>query len=533
VRAGAAPPARERVPAAVSSAAAVSPPPPAPPPPRDVEAAPSPPPRASPPSPSSSSGHLDLDECGGAAPGTHVPHHSASFGATLATLLALQLGWGLWLMPAALARLGWVPGLAAIAGVAGLTAYSASLFSRLAAAVPSAVLLADVAAAARGRAGRAVTTAIICTLDGLRCVILAQAGARSLAHAAGGRATPLGARAGAAVASLVFILSQARGLADVSWFLTAGTAAQLGAVAIVAWTLLASPDPSARTVLFNWSCDPVSAAIALLNIFFAFGGQFAYLEIVVAMRAPSRFTAAAAWSVALMGGAYASLGAAGYSSRGSGAADAAGGGEVVVFGLGDGPALRLAAGAVFLQALAQYLVSLVIWAHNLLTIVSRAAAAKQREDRRARGGGDGGDGSAATAAALLLPGEGEDDAHHSHHHHRHHGPRRPQDHSRPAWAATTAAVALSSWAAAASPVSFSALVGLVTASTYLLVAYGLPALFALTLLTPLPRGAGGPFGRAEVGFWRFLVGAAVVLSGAGLAASVTAMVRGQGGGPDR
>ena len=284
VRAGAAPP------------ALASPPPPPPPPPpaprpADVEtggggataaavataaATAAVAPAAAPPSPPSSTSRSSaphLDECGGAVAHASAPPHSASFGATLATLLALQLGWGLWLMPAALARLGWVPGLGAIAAVGAATAYSASLFSRLAAAVPSAVLLSDVAAAARGAGGRHLTTAIICTLDGLRCVILAQAGARSLAHAAGGKETWAGSRAGPAVAATVWALAQARGLADVSWFLTAGTVAQLGAVGVVVVTLLASPVAGATTRAVNWACDPVDGAIALLNVFFAFGGQ--------------------------------------------------------------------------------------------------------------------------------------------------------------------------------------------------------------------------------------------------------------------
>ena len=242
------------------------------------------------PSTSSASASAHLDECGGALP--HAAAASASFAATLATLLALQLGWGLWLMPAALARLGWLPGLGAIVGVGAATAYSASLFSRLAAAVPTAALLSDVAAAARGAPGRALTTAIICTLDGLRCIILAQAGARSLAHAAGsgGRGgghvhghgaaswAAGGPRAGAAVALTVWTLAQARGLADVSWFLTAGTVAQLGAIGVVVATLLRSPDPAASTRLVNWGCDPVDGAIALLNVFFAFGGQVRYID---------------------------------------------------------------------------------------------------------------------------------------------------------------------------------------------------------------------------------------------------------------
>ena len=253
------------------------------------------------------------------------------------------------------------------------------------------------------------------------------------------------------------------------------------------------------------------------------------------MRAPAAFPRAASASVALMAAAYGALASAGYSSRGAHAADPGSGG-LIVFSLGHAPALRAAAGAVLLQALSQYLVSLVIWAHNLLTLLSRVAAGRER--------GRGGERAPPpTAAPLLLPGEGGGEAggattaprpgrdHHYHHHHHHHGPRRPQDHGRGAWAGVTAAVALASWGAASSPVSFSALVALVTAATYLLVAYGIPAWCALALLGPRARADGGPAFRGEVWVWRGMVGGSILLSAGGLAASAVAAVRGEGGGP--
>lgn len=84
------------------------------------------------------------------------------------TLLSLQLGWGLWLLPADFARLGWLGAGITIAVVSALTAYSASLFPRLVAAVEGAVLFGDVGEAAAGRRGRAAVYAIIYTLDASR-----------------------------------------------------------------------------------------------------------------------------------------------------------------------------------------------------------------------------------------------------------------------------------------------------------------------------------------------------------------------------
>jgi hypothetical protein len=52
---------------------------------------------------------------------------------------------------------------------------------------------------------------------------------------------------------------------------------------------------------------------------------------------------------------YASLGSAGYWSKGLNVAD------IVIFSLGESPLARLAAGCILIQALAQYLVNLNVW----------------------------------------------------------------------------------------------------------------------------------------------------------------------------
>ena len=98
----------------------------------------------------------------------HHHHGAASVSTTIVTLLSLQLGWGLWLLPADFARLGWLGAGITVAVVSLLTAYSASLFPRLVAAVEGAVLFGDVGEAAAGRRGRAAVYAIIYTLDASR-----------------------------------------------------------------------------------------------------------------------------------------------------------------------------------------------------------------------------------------------------------------------------------------------------------------------------------------------------------------------------
>jgi vesicular inhibitory amino acid transporter len=87
-------------------------------------------------------------------------HKRCTVGQTLLALLALQLGWGLWLLPHAFSLLGWVPALLFMATIAAATAYSGGLFTRLFLAAPGTVLFGDIAEAAAGPRARALGYAI-------------------------------------------------------------------------------------------------------------------------------------------------------------------------------------------------------------------------------------------------------------------------------------------------------------------------------------------------------------------------------------
>lgn len=220
------------------------------------------------------------------------------------------------------------------------------------------------------------------------------------------------------------------------------------------------------------------------------------------MRRPARFARAAGAATAVMTLAYSTLGAVGYASRGARVH------EIVIFALGEGPWERAAAGAVLLQALAQYLVNVNVWVHNLLVLLSRA---RDSSSRRGRGGG----GAAAEEPLLPPPADGNSN-----------GPRTAADHARGQWALATLFVVAYSFAISMSLPFFSSLVGLLVAGTYLAAAYALPSWFALRLLLP-----SGKMSRAEAGWCRFLIGASAVVSAVGLAASVSALVNNIGGGP--
>ena len=62
-----------------------------------------------------------------------------------------------------------------------------------------------------------------------------------------------------------------RSLAELGWFLSAGTVAQLVALALVAWGLLAAPEPGARTrlVVGGGLSALAPALVAVMNMIFA------------------------------------------------------------------------------------------------------------------------------------------------------------------------------------------------------------------------------------------------------------------------
>ncbi len=69
---------------------------------------------------------------------------------------------------------------------------------------------------------------------------------------------------------------QIRALARLSWFFLTGTTAQLVAIGIVVYELLRNPDPEAKTELVRVSGHYERQFVAIFNMVFAYGGQFAF-----------------------------------------------------------------------------------------------------------------------------------------------------------------------------------------------------------------------------------------------------------------
>lgn len=407
--------------------------------------------------------------------------HRCSWQQTTAALLSLQLGWGLWLFPSSYARLGWVPALSITLLLAVLTSYSGSLFSRLYQAVPTAVLFGDIGKKAAGQRGRSLVYAIIYSLDATRCVILHLAATQSLQHALGDSAPPMW-QCGLAVLIMAAAATQVRALARLSWFFLTGTTAQLVAIGIVVYELLQHPDPEAKTELVRVSGHYERQFVAIFNMVFAYGGQFAFTELLTDMKVPTQFTKAISVCTVLMTTLYAGLASAGYWSKGLDVAD------IVIFSLGDSPLARLAAGCILIQALAQYLVNLNVWTHNLLVLLGRKVGHEQS--------------AVARSAAQHCPWR---------------------------WLGASLFVVAYSWLISMFLPYFSSLVGIVASSTYLVCAYTLPCWFGLKLL-------GTRMWKSELWLCHIMIPLSLLVSAAGFYSSVSSLIdnirsHGSGFGP--
>lgn len=449
-------------------------------------------------------------------------HKRCTVSQTLLALLALQLGWGLWLLPHAFSLLGWVPAIAAVVGIALTTAYSGSLFTRLFLATPGTVLFGDIAEAAAGPKARALCYAIVYTLDGTRCVILHLAATQSLEHALGDAAPPLW-QCGLLVLVIASVASQVRALSELSGFFLLGTTSQLIGLGIVIFQLITEPNPDAKHELFVKPGDGSGATlesqfVAIFNIIFAYGGQFAFVELMTSMHRPASFPMAISVCTAIMTGLYVSLGAVGYQSKGAGVS------EIVIFSLGEGISGRIAAACILIQALSQYLVNTNVWSHNLLILIQRhitSAAAKKLPSQPSgdsspdaeaaiADGSDESDGGADGTALLRVtrPAAGQDPS----------LPRCSSDHKRLPWLAATVFVVTYSFLLSMSVPYFSTLVGIVASSTYLVCAYTLPCWFALMLFKP-------KMGWAELYACYAVIPISLIVSAFGLVASVSTLIR--------
>ena len=266
-----------------------------------------------------------------------------------------------------------------------------------------------------------------------------------------------------------------------------GTTSQLVAIGIVVYELLSSPDPEAKTEIIRTTGNFERQLVAVMNMIFAFGGQFAFTELMTDMSIPAMFPRAIAVCTACMTTLYVALASAGYWSRGLNVAD------LCIFSLGRSNLACFAAACILVQALAQYLVNLNVWTHNLLVLLGRC---RSRGSQRIVS-------ADATSAA---------------------------DHAWLPWLLASLFVVAYSYVISMSVPYFSSLVGIVAGTTYLVCAYTLPCWFALRLFGPEQMS------KAERWLCRGLIPLSLLVSALGLASSVKSLVddireKGSGFGP--
>lgn len=242
-------------------------------------------------------------------------------------------------MPQAFATFGWLAVLV-IAGSAAATWLSGSLYGRLCNAVPDARSLADVGRASHHRTGRNMAAGFVILTQILMCLVLQLAAATSLQHTLKGipQNQPDGMLplwlAQLIVGVAVAVASQLRQLAQLSWLCYAGNVAQLIAAGLLAAGMLsdincqsdsrsahgcgaaapAGKDPGSQHA---WPYDVVT----LLGVVFAYGGQYAYVDVAHQMRCRTAFAAMQHASNGIMTVLYLLFGAMVYAARGPAAAE--------------------------------------------------------------------------------------------------------------------------------------------------------------------------------------------------------------------
>jgi hypothetical protein len=296
-------------------------------------------------------------------------------------LLSLQLGWGLWLMPQAFATFGWLAVLV-IAGSAAATWLSGSLYGRLCSAVPDATSLADVGNESHQRTGRNMAAGFVILTQILMCLVLQLAAATSLQHTLKGitpnqpdEMLPLWL-AQVIVGCAVAVASQLRQLAKLSWLCYVGNIAQLIAACLLAAGMLSDMNCRSDSTTGQDSCGAAESSggypysqhawlhylVTLLGVVFAYGGQYAYVDVAHQMRCRTAFTAMQHASTGIMTVLYLLFGAMVYAARGPAAA------ELQVFAA-NGPAAlsRTAVACVLVQTVVQLVISVYIWTTTLVT----------------------------------------------------------------------------------------------------------------------------------------------------------------------
>lgn len=468
------------------------------------------------------------------------PRHvrPCSRAATLAVLLSLQLGWGLWLMPHVFASFGWISALVILV-VSAATGISGSLFGELCDAVPDAQTLEQIGSKAYQRTGRRLAASFVGVTKLAVCLLLQLAAATALQHAlmgvvswGGDGVLPLWV-AQAIVGCAVLLAVQLRHLEHLSWFCYIGNAAQLAAAVLMCAGLwgrcsTGSCDAGHRAptcIVETGSHSWTHQVVTILSIFFAFGGQYAFVDVVHHMTDRKAFSRVQQLATCIMAALYIAFGTAVYAAEGSAAM------ELEVFNVHGPPALaRTVVVCVLLQTFVQHALSVHLWTGTFMRLCAAGSepcvlprthlvAANASPAIPAAAGGTA-NAQVTPDCLTAVPCQGVAMSH---------VPaclsgvwsvlgQQSARMGRMWWLlASAASIVLCGIVSTVVP-SLQHLVGIVAAATYIMLAYGLPSLFGVVLLE----------GRHGLFFIRTLTAVFVVsvlVSPFGVAASVLSFVQ--------
>jgi hypothetical protein len=238
--------------------------------------------------------------------------------------------------------------------------------------------LATVGSKAHGRAGQHMASGFVVATQIMMCLVLQLAAATSLQHALKGAVSTAGISAATAadgmlslwlaqlaVGGVLVVAAQLRYLAQISWLCYVGNMAQLVAACLLAVGLLSDARSSSSSSSSSSSNRGQQATeeqhwlhqvVTLLGVVFAYGGQYAYVDIAHQMSSRKSFATVQHDSVSIMTVLYLLFGTMVYALRGQAAS------TLEVFAVHGSPGLSR---AVVVCILVQTVVQQVISVHIL------------------------------------------------------------------------------------------------------------------------------------------------------------------------
>jgi vesicular inhibitory amino acid transporter len=441
-------------------------------------------------------------------------------------------------MPHVFATFGWIACLLILA-IAIATGLSGSVFGELCGAVADAETLAHISSEAYHSTGGRLAASFVAVTKLAVCLVFQHAAATALQHTLKGvmpqgGMVPLWA-AWTITRCAVLLAVQLPHMEQLSWLCYIGNVSQLVAAGLMCACVLTKHHRASTCMVEAGPHSWTHQMVTVLSLVFAFGGQYAFVEVAHHMADRQAFARVQQAATCIMAGLYIAFGAIVYAVQGRAAT------ELAVFAADDLHALgRAVVVCVLLQTFVQLSLSVYLWTATFLRLCAAGkepatlpmaqlphvqvypAVAANACSLHTRGD---------SAASMVCDPVNPADSHKGFQHVMHKvvsqmsgclsrlGEQHPGFMSHMCWLlASAGSIVLIGVVSTVVP-SIQHLVGIVAAGTYIMLAYGLPCLFAAALLA----GTYSPF---VLWFLKAVVVVSVLISPLGVAASVLSFVQG-------